>query len=66
MKKTLLIGCVVAAAASAVAADATWYDDGTGIWDLTALNWNGGASAWTAGDKALRFGPQVGTRILVK
>ena len=56
MKKTLLIGCVAAVAASAAAADATWYDDGTGIWDLTALNWNGGVDAWTAGDKAVFSG----------
>ena len=50
------VSCVAAVAASAVAADATWYDDGTGIWDLTALNWNGGADAWTAGDKAVFAG----------
>ena len=47
---------MAAVAASAVAADATWYDDGTGIWDASALNWNGGASAWTAGDTAVFAG----------
>ena len=55
MKRLAFVACV-AAAASAVAADATWYDAGTGIWDLTALNWNGGADAWTAGDKAVFAG----------
>ena len=50
------VSCVAAVAVSAAAADATWYDDGTGIWDLTALNWNGGTSAWTAGDKAVFAG----------
>ena len=56
MRKIALVACVAAVAASAVAADATWYDAGTGIWDLTALNWNGGASAWTAGDTAVFAG----------
>ena len=53
-----LMGLMLAVAASATlpAADATWYDDGSGIWDLTALNWNGGASAWTAGDTAVFSG----------
>ena len=46
----------VAAHASLSAVDVTWYDAGTGIWDLTALNWNGGASAWTAGDTAVFAG----------
>ena len=32
----------VAASATLPAADATWYDAGTGIWDASALNWNGG------------------------
>ena len=56
MRKIAFVACVATVAASAVAADATWYDAGTGIWDLTALNWNGGASAWTAGDTAVFSG----------
>ncbi len=56
MRKIAFVACVATVAASAVAADATWYDAGTGIWDLTALNWNGGASAWTAGDTAVFAG----------
>lgn len=38
MRKIAFVACVATVAASAVAADATWYDAGTGIWDLTALN----------------------------
>ena len=56
MRKIAFVACVATVAASAVAADATWYDAGTGIWDLTALNWDGGASAWTAGDPAVFSG----------
>ncbi len=55
MKKTIGIGCALAAAA-VCAADATWYDAGTGIWDLAAMNWNAGASAWSNGDTAVFSG----------
>ena len=57
-RKSKMIGLMLAVAASVTlqAADATWYDDGTGIWDASALNWNGGTSAWTAGDTAVFSG----------
>ncbi|MBO7685342.1 MAG: autotransporter-associated beta strand repeat-containing protein, partial [Kiritimatiellae bacterium] len=56
MKKTMMMLATVAASATLPAADATWYDAGTGIWDLSALNWNGGAAAWTDGDTAVFSG----------
>ena len=56
MRRIAFAACLAAVAAGATAADATWYDAGTGIWDLTALNWNNGTSAWTAGDKAVFAG----------
>ena len=56
LKKTMLLVAVVAAGATLPAVDATWYDAGTGIWDLSALNWNGGAAAWTDGDTAVFAG----------
>ena len=56
LKKTMMLVAVVATSATLLAADATWYDAGTGIWDLSALNWNGGAAAWTDGDTAVFSG----------
>ena len=56
LKKTMMLVAVVAAGATLPAVDATWYDAGTGIWDLSALNWNGGAAAWTDGDTAVFSG----------
>jgi autotransporter-associated beta strand protein len=49
----------VSAVSSANAATQTWSGTASGAWDTSALNWDGGAAAWTNTNDALFSGTPV-------
>jgi autotransporter-associated beta strand protein len=52
----LFIGAIAGVSSSTEAATQTWSGTNSGVWDISALNWDAGAAAWTNGNDALFSG----------